>query len=406
MTLKKSWLVVVAVLLLFSGLLTRYLDRVPQRKYCDFRVYYKAGSDFIAGKNLYFRETEAITPYKYSPFFAFIAAPLALLPIKASASIFFAVNFFSTLLLWGLSYRLVEDSLGIGALSANARCLVLLASVLCLLRYFFLVWDSGQVNVLMCLLVVAGLGLARRDKDVLAGLCFGASILIKYTPALFLIYFLAQRKFKLVAMILLSIGVFSLLPALAVGFHQNWFYLMAWIPSIVSNSLDQFSYLVSKNQSIFSLFIRFFSPTYYKIQLLNLSFGQALNLGRLAALVLFVVIFIPGKLKSRDWIIDAATLMLCMSIFNPNAWPLNFVSLFLACTLLIRYLVFVKGRDWLLLAMLIAAFIFSNFTSRDFMGRATENFGLMYSFTTIGALLIYAALVKLKFFPSRLLHFD
>ena len=86
---KKGWIAFV-VLLVFAVLLVRYLDRVPKRHYCDFRVYHHAAQDFLAGKDLYFRESMDITPFKYSPFFALLVAPLGFLPIKAAAAVFFA----------------------------------------------------------------------------------------------------------------------------------------------------------------------------------------------------------------------------------------------------------------------------------------------------------------------------
>jgi hypothetical protein len=188
-----------------------------------------------------------------------------------------------------------------------------------------------------------------------------------------------------------------MLPALTVGVSKDVFYLSSWMPSIISTSLDKYSYISSKNQSIFSMFLRFFSPTSYNIQIFSLSFDQVLCYGRMAALLIYAAVFIPGKSKQGNMIIDFAILMVCMSLFNPNGWLLNFVSLFLAYMLLIQYLVSIKGRDRFLLFSLIAAFILTNIMARDAFGKASENFGCEYSFTTWGALIIYAALLKLKF---------
>ena len=147
------------------------------------------------------------------------------------------------------------------------------------------------------------------------------------------------------------------------------------------------------------MFLRFFSPTQYDVQILSLNFDQVLYYGRIAALLMYLVVFIPGK--SREKVIDFAMLMVCMSLFNPNAWLLNFISLLLPVMLLIQHMVAIKGKDKFILFLLIAAFILTNLMSKDMLGKASENLGCVYSYTTFGALIIYTALLKLKFFPKQ-----
>jgi len=385
------------VLIVFCALLARYLDRVPARHYCDFRVYYKAGQDFLAGKNIYFRESQEITPFKYSPFFAFVFAPLSLVSIKISAAVFFAVNFLSTLIFFRLSYYFARGYPLAASFLDRQRFWAYALVALCSVRYVFLVWDSGQVTILMCALVLAALSFMRKDKDLWAGFFFAAAILIKYTPFLFLPYLLFQRKFKLVCWSIFFIILFLVLPALGVGWEKNIFYLSSWLPSIISTSLDQYSYLYSKNQSIYSLFIRFFSWSQYHVNVTAFDFNQALMLGRLAAFLLYAMVFMPGPAKPKEWGIDIAMLLICMALFNPNGWMVNFVSLIFPFMLLVQYLIVVKGRDWFVLFLLIAGVFLINIMSKDFTGKTSENLGCAYSFTTFGALCIYVALLKLKF---------
>ena len=403
MFLKRNLILILMAFIVFSGLLVRYLDRVPDRHYCDFRVYYKAGQDFIRGKNIYFRETQETTPFKYSPFFAFVFAPLSLLPIKASAAVFFTINFCLTILFFRLSFHLVQGSSLAKIFSDRESLLIYVLAVLFSLRYIFLVGDSGQVNILMCTLILAALTFLSKGREGLAGAFLAAAILIKYTPVIFLPYLLYQRKFKTVLWAILFVGLFLIVPALVVGFSKNLFYLSAWGPSIITTSLDHFSYIDSKNQSIFSMFLRFLSPTSYNVHIFFFSFDDALNFGRIAAVILYLAVFIPGKLKPRDMVIDSAVLMICMSLFNPNGWVLSFVSLGLPCMLLIQYLFAIKGKDRFVLFLLITTFILTNIMSRDLLGKGAEAFGCAYSFTTLGGLLIYMALLKLKF--SKILRF-
>ena len=403
MVLKKNWLLILIALIVFSGLLVRYLDRVPRRNYCDFRVYYKAGQDLIKGKNIYYREKESITPFKYSPFFALVFAPLSLLPIKASAAVFFALNYISIIFFFRLSYHLVRHSIIFRTFSDREVCLVYFLVIFCTIRHIFLVLDSGQVNIIMCALVLAGLSCVNRGKDVLAGAFLAASILIKYTPAVFLPYFILRQRSKVVFWTVLSIILFLMLPALVVGAQKEMFYLLSWFPSIISTSLDKFSYIYSRNQSIFSAFIRFLSPTECNVQFFSLSFDQALFYGRMAGLFIYLFVLLPGISKERDRVIDFSLLLICLSLFNPNGWDLNFVSLLLPIMLLVQYLVSVRGRDLFILVSLITAFLSLNIMSKDILGEAAVNYGYAHSFTTFGALIIYVSLLKLKFFDKEFL---
>jgi len=396
MALKKNLILILAVFIVFSGLLARYLDRVPQRHYCDFRVYYKAGQDFIKGKNIYFRESEEVTPFKYSPFFAFIVAPLSFLPIKVSASVFLAVNFILTILFFKLSFDLVQRSGVVATFSGKDSVLIYGLVLLCSIRYIFLTWDSGQVSILMCVLALASLSFLSKDKTAPAAGFLAASMLVKYMPAVFLPYLFFQRKFKAVFGTLFFIGLLLALPALAVGFQKEIFYLTSWYPSITATSFDAVSYVIPKNQSIFSMVLRLLIPA------TSLSFERALQYGFITALLMYAVVFIPGKSKPRDMITDSALLMICMTLFNPNAWMLNFVSLILPYMLLIQYTVAVRGKDRFVLISLITAYVLTNVTSREFFGVSFEHFGSACSLTTIGSLVLYVSLLKFKFFPLEL----
>jgi len=397
MVLKKNWVLILIVFIAFSGSLANYISRVPQRHYCDFRVYYKAGQDLIKGKNIYIRDREDVTPYKYSPFFALVFVPLSLFPIKISAAVFFSINFVLTILFFKLSFNLLQNS-GIGTpVSQRDRSLIYGLTLLFTFRYICLVWYSGQVNILMCVLVLLALRSLSKDKTAFSGAFFASSILIKYTPAIFLPYLLVQKKFKAVFWTIFFIGLFLLLPMVVVGLHRDISYLFSWIPSIIATSLDKFSYIDFKNQSIFSMLIRYLSPTRFNVQVASLSFDQAFLLGHIAALLMFLVILVPGRDKSRDTAINSALLMICLALFNPNSWMINFVSLIPAYMLLIQYTVVGRAKDKFVLLALIAAFISTNLMSRDIFGKLSENFGCYYSFTTFGALLLYTVLLKLKF---------
>ncbi len=396
MICRRNLILGAAAAVFFGCMLGRYLDREPKRHYCDFRVYYKAAQDFAIGKNIYFRETEEVTPFKYSPFFALVAAPLSFLPIKAASAVFWSLNFFAAVLLFYAAFRLF-DGPPFSNLQGPKRFWVLGLAVLCVLQYVFLVWDSGQVSIFICAMLLLALKCSDDGHEARAGALLAGAMLIKYMPVIVLPYLLMQKRVKTVFWTVMFTGLFLLLPAVWVGWSKNMAYLSSWIPSIIGTSLDTFSYTNYKNQSIISMVLRLFSPTEYHLQIMSLSFNQALILGYAAALALYAVVFIPGRLPSWDRKINYALLFICLPLFNPNAWLINFVALAVPFMFLIRYAFCALRRDWLVILGTALVSVMINLIGRDVTGKDLEAFVGLYSFTTWGSLILFAVLVKLKF---------
>lgn len=396
---RKSIIVAVVVSVVLSLLMYRYLSRVEKRHYCDFRVYHHTAGEMMAGGNIYDRESEAITPFKYSPFFAFMMAPIGLLPIKWAAAVFFLINCALTVLFFYLAARIFVDE------DAPARHLYWIYGLTALftLRFVFQILDSGQVNTLMCALVALGLYFHERKKDIFCGAFLAAAIMVKYTPAIFLPYFLLRGRFKAVGWTLVWVIVWLVVPAMGIGWAKNWQYLGLWIPSITENSLDRLSWIVFKNQSLYSMVIRYTSDIAFHVQVLHLQFKEALKWGYVAAVVVYVMPLLPGRTKTYDRRIDYALLFTLLPLLNPNGWMINFVALVVPFVYLLGYLMRVKGRDIFVWICIALAVVGTSLFSEEIVGNEIENVAAIYSCVTLGALALFFALLKLKFIgPARL----
>ena len=365
---------------------------MPKRHYCDFRVYHHAAQRFLAKQELYVQDSPAITPFKYSPFFAFAFSPLGLLPIHAAAGVFFAVNFLATIALFLFARKLTAKQ---GIPKRRAFLIYLLTAVF-MFRYVLLNWDSGQAVILMLCLVAMSLYFFSEGKDVPGAALLACAILIKYTPAIVIPYLVARRKFKAAAWTALFLAALLILPAVCVGFRQEMRYLFAWFPSIISTSLDQGSYFDFMNQSIFSMVLRLAADSPYKGNLLSLDFHSALMLAYAVSCVLYLLALVPKKGKDTR-AIDYALLFVCIPLFNPNGWVLSFVALVYPCFVLIHHLFKVKFKDTFTLALLLMAAFIMVFWGRSLVGEDLQFVAEVSSFTTLGALLIMACLAKLKF---------
>jgi hypothetical protein len=403
--MKKTLLLILLASMSFSCVLANYLYRVPKRQYCDFRVYYKAGQDVLRGKNIYVRETEDVTPFKYSPFFAFVFASLSLLPIKLAACVFLLINFIAAILLFRLSFFLGRDFGLWGSFPEKTCYWIYLLVFMCASRCIFLVWESGQVNIIMTVLVLASWHCLAKDRSAGAGAFLASAILIKYTPVLFLPYFLLIRKPKVVLWTAVFAAGFLMLPALLVGFDKNMTYLVSWLPSIVKTSINNGSYVDLKNQSIFSMMLRFFASTMYTTRII-FSIPLTMHLAYCLAGVFYLTAIAPSSKgssyrHSRESgnpdlrIVDLLMILICTIIFNPNCWMINFVALTPVFMFLVQYM-FNKGKDWGIAAALILAYALVNLMVRGLVGAKLEECGYVYSFAAIGTIILFLALVRIK----------
>ncbi len=387
----KRILLFILAALFFSCMLGRYLQRVPKRHYCDFRVYHHTAQNFLAGRDIYFRDSEDITPFKYSPFFVFLISPIGLLPIKGAAALFFVINFLATIVLFSWTKKIVAQE----PLSAKEGFFLYFFGALFIFRFVLLNWDSGQVGIIMCALTVSSLYFFSRGRDIAAAALLAASILIKYMPVIFIPYFIFRKKFKAAALTVIFLVLWLLLPALGVGIQKNTAYLASWFPSIISTSLGNGPYYNPTDQSIFSLVLRFTS-TSYQVNFVDLGFRWSMRIAYALSFLLYLLVLLPRKGKGV-FKIDCALLFIFMSLFNPNAWLHNFVSLIFPYLFLIHYLIRVKLKDTFVLVCLILSFASASWFSRSLVGNKLELFSEQVSCVAIAAFFLIGALVKLKF---------
>lgn len=390
---KKRLIIFGIITIIFIALFFRYAHRAPKRKYCDFRVYYATAERFVAREDIYSRPDEAITPFKYSPMFAFLVSPLSLVSQKAASLIFFAISFFSLIAIFILSRKLIVE----GPLTFKQSMLLYIIPAIFSSRFILAVLDSGQVTIIIFFLVLLGLYFLEKKKSILASASIGFSVMFKYTSVLFLPYFICRKKVKLTALTLLFIMLYCLLPAAYVGISQEGYYLKKWLPFISETSLDKGSWYDSKNQSLHPFILRCFTADSSYSHIAHLSFNQGLIVSFIIGLIIYFLILLPAKKQNATNTIDYALLFLCMALFNPNAWLHNFVLFIFAYMAAVYHLIKTKAKDKITLILMILSFMAASWGAESIVGDNLQNFFEGLSTVTVGALLIVFALFRLKF---------
>jgi len=382
----------ILILIVFALALVRYTHHAPKRHYSDFRVYHATAERFIEKQDIYAQPDPEITPFKYSPMFAFIVSPLGHFSRNTASMIYFTINFFSLLLALWLSMRLVVTS------ELTARQRITLHALLVVLCFRFILQGlySGQVSILVFTLVLGGLYYLRQKRDVAASALIGLAIMIKYMPLVFIPYLLLKKKFKVVMLTGLFVTFYCFIPASHVGLKTEMNYLKQWAPLVGKTSFDRLSWYHFKNQSFYSGVLRFFTKdTPYRASVARLEFRQGLLLGFFLAFLIYAVVVFPfsgtGR-RPRD-ATDYAALFICMAIMNPNAWMHNFIVLLFPYLIFCYSLVKSRFKDWVSGTLVAVSFLLASVPSESIVGNYYESVLEELSFVTLGALVLLVGLV-------------
>ena len=345
--MSRKLLVIVILGSLALGLFIQYQARAAQRGFCDYRVYYEAGRDILSGKNIYERDSEEITPFKYSPLFSVFMAPFSMFDKRTSASIFFILNLTCLFFIFKLSRKLIffKD------IGFKKDYLIFLTVFILSFRAILHCLQSGQVGLLIVLLIVLGLSFVSQNKQIHGSFLIGFATMIKYMPFLFAVYFFIKKKYKYCLLFALSLIVYCLLPSVFLGFKTNFYYLKEWFPYITSTSLDQGSLVDSKNYSLWTLVRRIFPYI-------------SGNFAMISVISVFLIVVILFSLKgqgkrsnsqlSRYYdCLDYGMIFLAMALFNPNAWLHNFVVSIFPYMVAVYYLFNCNFKDKIVLEVII-----------------------------------------------------
>jgi len=197
------------------------------------------------------------------PFTVMLLTPFALLPVPWMA----------------ITWSLLKVGLVVMALLMAARLAahhrrrtsdwVVLLGLLWALDFLIGDIQHGNTNVLVLGAICLHLWLYRRGNDFWAAAPLVAAICLKMTPALFLLYWLYQRNWKLLGGAVVFLFLFVVVvpwAALAVAFGPgHYFHLTAaWLDNLILPGLVKGAwYPVHINQSISGVFSRYFLEGQY-----------------------------------------------------------------------------------------------------------------------------------------------
>jgi hypothetical protein len=297
---KRAWWLVFVILFVLLGLVMGVVTVYrTYRGSNDFDTYYQAGEALLEGESLY-QAGAGESPFLYPPIAACFFALFALLPLGAAAFLWNALN----VIFFVRALVLIESFLDLRYRElwyAQGRLARVDLALFTVILFAFLLDNlaMAQVNILVFYLVMAALILWKQAKPFAAGLVLSCAVLLKLTPALFLLYFAVKRSGKVLGGALAGGILFAwLVPGLVLGFGLNRAYFIQWFGSMVRPMVSSLksagveqehqalvpnmrlrSLLAEKNQSLEATLTRWFLANRHDLEE-NLPMGVFLSTRR------------------------------------------------------------------------------------------------------------------------------
>lgn len=330
--------------------------------YNNYLIFKSSFHHLIHNQDLYQSfPDEHFDLYKYSPTFALLMAPLAYLPDVLGLIFWNLINAFVFLYaLWNLSFK--NNEIKIWAVG-----FVLLALITSM--------QNSQSNALIAGLMILGFSFAEKQKFLLAAFLITLTFFIKLFGIAGLVIFIFYRnKWKLALYILLSLLILSVLPLIAIPFHQLLELYKSWVSMLQADHSVSYGYLVAVMIS-----------SWFNIE-------NVKNVVLIFGIIGFFIPLIKVKWYSnylfRLWML--AYILIWIVIFNHKAESPTFIIAVSGVT--IWY--FSQKRKTINLVLLILTFIFTVFSPTDlFPSMIREEFIQPYSIMALPCLLVWFKLL-------------
>jgi hypothetical protein len=361
------WILVVAAA---YGLL-----RYKRTELVDFVVPRTAAVRFLAQEPLY-RPDDGHYQYKYLPAFALVMVPFAWMPKEPAQLTWFVLTVVMAAALFRLSRAALPDR------RQSAR---VLTWVTFLLTGKFLVKELafGQFNLPVALLLVGAVIATQHGRPLHAGAAVAAGVFVK-PYALVLVPWLAwtQGWRPFVPFVALATAGL-LLPAIWYGWAGNVVLLQEWYRTVSETTAPNL--LALENVSFASMWAKWLDPG---------ALASALAVASVVTAVAAaaVVMWLRQRVREPNYL-EGAYLFTLVPLLSPQGWDYVLILAVPAYMCLVD-----RWRDLSLAWRAIAGLgvFLTSFTVFDLLGRTLYIFLLQVAAVSVGAVLIAASLIRMR----------
>lgn len=326
----------------------------------DFASFYYAAKAVAEDKRLYSAQSldslaardsvaNHVLPYLYPPFFAIVAQPIARLSPLMAQRVWDAAQ------VVGMSLACVLIVLTIPFRSAEIHggsYWIVGSTIVCVAVVVFPFGENlafGQINSFVLLLTSASFFLSINTKrDWLAGAALGAATLIKVTPALLLVPFVVNKRWRVLGGFFAGVALLILVTFDIAG-KDSWREFLAFLPNMgyARNVQGGFHPSIVANFSLAGFFMRLLP-------------GEGVAIRLLTIIVVFVLLALVlyhhlKKGNERNELPFVLAYLIIMLIASPVTWRHHLILLFPGVVFILRQVWFESaGRRKLMSVAAIA----------------------------------------------------
>lgn len=379
----------------------------------DLEAYFHASNQIVNQQDIYLTPSRDVSQggvfYLYLPLLAILLIPLTFLPIEANIILWTFVN---TLLIFYVVKTFYEMMSGKSFFGLQTKSRWILSFFPILLTSPFILHHLayGQANILVMALMIFGLSLLSKRRQLSGGFIIGLAMVIKIIGAPIVVWLVVKRFYRTVWGVVIGV-VFGaiLLPGLITGFKQNFSYIDFWLTKIVfAGDLGTEKVALVFNFSLQAQLYRFFTEIpafsyqnkFYSLTIYALSPQIIHAVGLfLQLLVLLTIFFYSIKYKKSEELISKwggiALTFALIPLFATTTQKHYFVMLLPSYT----YAVYVwhcrKLKDKWFRGLLAASFVVILITNDGIVGDLLSNIFTALGFNLWGTILLMLCIFRI-----------
>src|SRR5436853_217520 len=354
----------------------------------DFSVYYFAAAEMVEGRDPYQNSIGEWVPYLYTPLLAELLMPLALLPIRVAAYIWFLISSAAVALAMCMLARsfplenLKNQPPPVGSLEMFAAA----GAVLIAARFVLDTFYMGQVNTVVMMLAVAHVYLYSKNRKIAAGFMLALAATMKVTTIVLIFYHRARLRFKYAAA---CVGLIALVAAMSfAGLGRDARQgAQTFFNRTIANG-QGFDLKYSGNQSLRGFELRLYQES---------EDSNRVPRGPIT-IIISLVLLAAAWLASRRGAteLEAAAPFFCLAvILSPLSWKDHYVIIIPAVTAVIwRFLsARTRSRRVIFGLIIVGSFLLFNITSWRIIGLFGAEWADAHSLIFTGGILIFLAVL-------------
>jgi len=198
----------------------------------DIDIHREIGRRFLSGEYLYANDY----CYMYLPTTGIYFAPLLLLERNSSLVLRYAVAAGCLVLTIMLFHRML---CGASQSKSWSRVFVGMGAGALTLQFILNDLDDGGPHLILLGILAGGIYAIWVGRERLGAALVGLGIVLKVTPALFLLLFLWKRQWRLACYTMLAVVLWIMLPVLYMGPVSWWDHHVEWTQNAVLSVLDR-----------------------------------------------------------------------------------------------------------------------------------------------------------------------